>query len=72
MEALESSGELVEDLMEGASRDPSPAPPTPKKQKIKLTKEIKEQLFQEFKEQLLAKGKVEGMGWRRLLALVDK
>ena len=48
LEALESSGELVEDLMEGVSRDPSPAPSTPKTKKIKLTKEIiKEQLFLE-------------------------
>eukprot|EP00884_Botryococcus_braunii_P011203 jgi/Botrbrau1/20083/Bobra.200_1s0086.1 len=45
LEVLESSGKLVEDLMEGASRDPSPAPPTPKKQKVNLTKEIKDQLF---------------------------
>eukprot|EP00884_Botryococcus_braunii_P012731 jgi/Botrbrau1/21459/Bobra.0216s0067.1 len=62
LEALESSGELVEDLMEGASRDPSPAPSTPKTKKIKLTNKIKEQLFLEFKEKLLAERQVEGDG----------
>jgi hypothetical protein len=62
LEALESSGELVEDLMEGASRDPSPAPSTPKTKKIKLTNKIKEQLFLEFKEKLLAERQVGGDG----------
>jgi hypothetical protein len=61
LEALEGSGEEVEDLMDEASREPSPAPPTPKKQRIKLTKEIKDQLFQEFKEQLEAEKQGEGV-----------
>jgi hypothetical protein len=34
LEALEESGEEVEDLMDGASREPSPVLPTPKKQKL--------------------------------------
>jgi hypothetical protein len=59
-EFLEESGEEVEDLMDAASREPSPAPPTPNKQRIKLTKEIKDQLFQEFKEQLEAEKQGDG------------
>lgn len=66
LESLEASGEVVEDLMAGPSRDPSPTPPpqpAPKarKRKIELSEEEKEKLFMEFTDRLnTAKEKGEG------------